>query len=73
MNERWTKHSRLETYARASPIGLVTVALRSAAGRQKQWTALDAKGRRISTGRDATECMEQADAQIARLAAKEGT
>jgi hypothetical protein len=46
----------------------VTVALRSAAGRQKQWTALDVQGRRIAFGQTPEECMANATYHAERLA-----
>ena len=67
---QWKKHSVRETWAAQTPIGLVTVALRAAAGRQQQWTAVTSFGLRIATGRTADECRENAEAQIARLVAK---
>ena len=63
----WIKHGTRETWAITTSFGLVAVALRVAAGRQKTWTALDRAGRRIATGRSAVECMNNADAQIERL------
>lgn len=67
----WIKHGTRETWAASTPIGLVTVALRRAAGRMQTWTALDRRGRRIATGRTAVECMANAEPQIERLAAQE--
>lgn len=64
----WEKHSRLETWAARTSIGIVTVSLRPAAGGFKTWTALGPRGLRIATGRDAAECMANAEAQIVRLA-----
>jgi len=68
MSEAWTKHSTRETWAAQTPVGLVTVALRSAAGRQKQWTALDVQGRRIAFGQTPEECMANATYHAERLA-----
>ena len=66
----WEKHSRLETWAASTSIGIVTVSLRPAAGGFKTWTARGVRGLRIATGRDAAECMANAEAQIVRLAAR---
>lgn len=51
-----------------SPAGLITVALRRAAGRSKMWTATLPDGRRLASTTDALSCQVQAEAQVARLA-----
>lgn len=71
MSVKWVKHSARETWAARTVIGLVTVALRPAAGRMKTWTAVDRQNRRVATGRTAAECMANAEPQIERLAAQE--
>lgn len=64
----WARHGSGVGYQRQSRFGVVRVLLLRAAGGARIWTAVVTKrGFRLATGRDAAECMANADAQITRL------